>query len=619
MRTYSSSFPQLLKDLLHDTALVVRIVIDKNPPYLIYDIGENACKFFNVKKEEVLNHSLFSIIPEEEWSLLLNPLSAKKMSLQWLVLPKSDENNCLVIIGVDNIQQQFFENVIYNAPQYLVWKDANSRHLGCNKNFATLFGLPSTEDILGKDNFALTSAFGYQQPLLMQTGDTKVLEGESLTSFEQTLETSTGKYTLLTNKVPLKNSKGEVIGILVSGTDINQLKEKERELIQEKNRAEIANQAKSEFIANVSHDLRTPLNGILGIAQLLEDNTSLSPQQADLITDLKTSASSLMSLIEGILDFTSIEADQTFCQQKPLNLKKLIEENLTNIRFQATQKNLQLQIDYPASLPEHIISDERYLRRILLNLLTNALKFTNQGSISVKVQFHQQNHQPWLALQVTDTGSGIPANKLDDIFERFSKVNSSIKESMQQGLGLGLAIAKRLTTNLGGNITVESKLNVGTTFTVTIPAKPAPKTASTPPPVEVEKPHKENTRATEKGPTVLLVEDDPISQKVTRALLETCECEVDVASSGEEAVEKAKQQPFDLIFMDIGLPQINGFEAAASIREHEKTHGHHAMIIALTAHVQPEMEAKASEVGMEGFANKPINRQGLINLLNKVK
>jgi PAS domain S-box-containing protein len=447
--------------------------------------------------------------------------------------------------------------------------------------------------------------------------------------------------------IPIFSEQNKVVAIALVGnkpsdyddTDINQLtlimqgawkhifaKQREQELVQAMEKADAASKAKSEFLANMSHEIRTPMNAILGYLKLLlEDN--LSAEQRDRLQRVEDSCRTLLSIINDILDLSKIEAGKLELQKRPFNLKKLVSNLVNEQQILAQEKSLTIDLHLDPDIPEYVYSDHLRLRQILLNILNNAVKYTEQGKITIDIsklglqEPAGSSEGPYperaeLAFTISDTGIGIPLENQDIIFEKFTRIEPNFKEQLP-GTGLGLSICKQIAEMFEGSLSLQSEAGNGTTVCFKAPFQIAPGLDE-----DLQEPHCQQAESEAKAPLpslrILLVEDNKINQLYTADLIESQGHQLSIANNGEEALEILKYNDFDLVLMDVQMPVMDGLQATRSIRENHGSLPGDIPIVGLSAYAMEEDKQRCLEAGMDEYLTKPIEGEDLFSCIQQV-
>ncbi|MBP7565726.1 MAG: response regulator [Burkholderiaceae bacterium] len=407
--------------------------------------------------------------------------------------------------------------------------------------------------------------------------------------------------------VTRRDDAGRALRMVGANSDISQRRAVHDALMDARAAAEDANRAKSELLANVSHELRTPLNAIIGLTQLLQQS-QVDDEQRNFLHLIDSSAVSLLALLNDVLDFSKIEAGRLLFEQERFDVRRWLQEAVAPHAVGAEKKGLQVKLRVAPDVPRTLVGDPARLRQIVSNLLANAVKFTQQGGITVTAWAapNQDDLGPErlrLTLEVRDSGIGIPPDRQDAIFEAFTQVDASTTRRYG-GTGLGLAICAKLAAMMDGDITVTSELGKGSSFRVHVVLSQTEEAGG---PLTVPMPAEDIPLT---GLRVLLAEDNAVNELLMRRTLGQMGCDVEVAHDGQEALDRWQSAPpFDLILMDVQMPVLSGFDATGRIREHERQHGGHMPIVALTAHAMTGDREKCLAAGMDSYVSKPVGAE----------
>jgi len=441
----------------------------------------------------------------------------------------------------------------------------------------------------------------------------RVMSGENYFVYEAKKGPANKKIPFLITTTPLKIDDKEIVGAIQNYKDISFIKEKEMELMEAKKRAEEASKMKTQFLANISHEIRTPMNGIVGIAELLKD-TPLTHEQQEYVDMLVYSTERLLSIINAVLDISKIESGRLELTEDKFSLYTLLDKLVNYFKLQAQRKGLEFHHSIEPQIPDILFGDSGKLNQILFNLLGNAVKFTECGFIEFNVMLAAKyDNGVVIQFSVKDTGIGIPEEKIDYVFENFTQLDPS-NNRKYGGTGLGLSISKKLVELMGGSIHLNSHKGKGSTFTFSVVLKTAPSEsinvqASYDDSIELEAEHVLPLN-------ILAAEDDIINQKIIKHLLERAGHKATLVSNGKEVLEKIKTEAFDLILMDIHMPELNGCDTSRIIRKQELETGRYTPIIALTASAINEGREICYRSGVNYYLTKPVRSEDLYNAIS---
>ncbi len=551
--------------------------------------------------------------------------------------------------SLEEIQYIFSE-----MPGYVYWKNSKSQYMGCNRNLAEFSKLGDPLDIVGKTDYDFQWGLGKANQFIKEDQEVMSTRKSLVSECEMPDRRPDGKFLFVRmDKIPFCDQHGNVVGVLAISTDITEQKEMEK-LIKQSLEKEVASKSKSEFIANMSHDLRTPITGMLGMVQ---DMLYTADQAKSSISDTDTQRSSmalksmietvqrdsqllmsatdeLLQLCNEILEVTRIEAGASDQHLESFALNDLLNHTIELLQPTAHHKKLQLSYALDPLVPCYLKGSRIYLDRIVLNLIGNGLKFTEKGEVRIGVSLNEgtvdasMGQTIRLKIQVKDTGIGIPEDKFDEIFEHFSRLTSSY-EGVYKGSGLGLYTVKRYIEAMEGTIDVSSEIGSGTCFTIILPfvvsdhANRGKQSIRTPvsvqPATEVNLlKEQRSVSAQDAGASILIVEDNPIAAMAAKLAFKPFDCYIDMAASGAEAVAMAEQNHYDLIFMDVGLPDFSGIEATQKIRALNDSIKSQVPIVALTGHADnSEIQQDAIDSGMQEILIKPAQARALRTVLER--
>ncbi|MCD6354196.1 MAG: PAS domain S-box protein, partial [Prolixibacteraceae bacterium] len=498
--------------------------------------------------------------------------------------------------------------IIDSSEAIIIGKDLNGTIKLWNKGAERIFGYKADE-VIG-ENISIIVPRGLKKEL--KTLNNKIASGQKVENFETTRICRDGR--LVDVKIslsPVHDEEGRIVGISTVGQDITTQKQLEQELTKAKEKAEEANRAKSLFLANISHEIRTPLNSILGFSEIMSRRTTDSTQKSYLQSVL-TSSNILLSLINNVLDFTKAQSNKLIINNSFCDIRYVLHEIESIFRLKASQKLLDFSISCSPSVPKFLCVDELRIRQILLNLTSNAIKFTDKGAVMLKIWTENKIESTVdLILEVKDTGKGIPARFHEKIFKIFEQENSEITHKYG-GTGLGLAITTELTKLMNGHIELKSKEGKGSTFKVVFPFTKYSETTGE----EHKVPAQINSDLVNFEPATMLIVDDTVDNiEVIKGMLEMQPFKILEAHNGKEALKLLEQNNVNFIFMDIKMPGMDGIEAVNKIREREEWS--HIPVVALSASSAGFNKIKLITEGFNDALRKPVKMDEVINVLAK--
>lgn len=597
-------------------------------------VNEMACRVTGFAQEELLNKSYIDLVHPIWQDQLLKfysnalqkgeletqtkfPINCKNGEMKWveqtavIVLQKGQPMgfHCVTKDITESYQlerekkylYQLFQSIMDNSPQAIFIKSTEGRYIHVNKQFCELLMLTELE-IVGKTDDEL---FGKSLTLHYRNKETQVIKTQTPARLRQNFNSKKGIRTFSIELFPLFDHTNEILGVSGIASDITDAVQNQRNLISALKRAESAEKHTQSFLANMSHEIRTPLNSIIGLSyQLLKSD--LRQKEHGFVRTIHAASEHLLVLINDILDTSKIEAGKLGLDQTSFSLRELIGLMVELLRQKADEKNIQIVTEIDPLLFEHHIGDPHRLKQILLNLLTNAVKFTPKGMIRITCKVEEDEaRQQAIALSIIDTGIGIEQEYVDRIFTKFSQEDKSTTRKYG-GTGLGMFITKSLVELMGGTITVSSQKEIGTHVRINLSL---PKNL-----VPVIQLTGKTTTDTSilKNLQVLVVDDNEMNRLVASTVLENHGIIVSEAVNGADAIRKLEKKNFDLVLMDLQMPVMDGLEASLKIR---KELGLTVPIVALTASALNEESHRCLDAGMNDFIVKPFKEEDMVQVL----
>jgi len=513
-------------------------------------------------------------------------------------------------------QLNFLQTLIETIPSPVFYKSIQGKFIGCNTELLNLIGKKRNE-VINKTAFDITS---HDLAVAYELKDQELLKSRGKQIYEGKVKNKYGK---LKDVIFYKSciiEKDEIVGIVGIIVDITERKKLEEQNKEAREKAESATGMKSMFLANMSHEIRTPMNGIFGMIDFMK-GTKLTHEQKEYLDIISISSQNLLDIIDEILDFSKIESGQLEIENIDFDLKTTVEEVVKLMSLKAKQKKLKLTTEIPSDLPEMVMGDPLRLKQVILNLVNNAIKFTQEGFVKVSCEtLKASKEESNIRFTVEDSGIGMNEEQLSRIFKPFSQSEKSTARKFG-GSGLGLIICKNLVGLMGGEITVESAEGKGSKFSFTLPFKNSVNLKSKKSEKEIEKEKDEIVIVkSDKTLNILVAEDDFMNQRFLTILLNKMGHKYEIAEDGLKTLEKFNQGGFDVILMDLDMPEMDGLTATRKIRMIEKEKGitKGIKIIAVTAKVIQGDREKCLKAGMDSYISKPFKSKDLHNMLEEL-
>lgn len=494
--------------------------------------------------------------------------------------------------------------------------DSKQNIVLANEAFSNIVGM-SSDEILGKSIKAFPWDSLGDEPFSNNDApwSRALTEAQAVMNLRVRLSLDDERYvTFMTNCSPVLAREGKAQGVLISFDDVSELEQKEIELQISKEEAEAANRSKSEFLANMSHEIRTPMNAILGFTEVLKRGYGNPAESKKYLNTISSSGNHLLTLINDILDLSKVEAGKIELELVEAEPQQFIHEILTVMRVKAEEKNLALDFHPQGEMPVRLKTDASKLRQILINLVGNAIKFTEQGSVSIISRFIDSDSPPRLQLEVVDTGVGMTEQQANTVFESFVQADSSITRRFG-GTGLGLSISKKFALALGGDITIKTEAGKGSSFLLELPVqiKSDVEMISAEEIVNysLSSDQQQEGRWSFPAKKVLVVDDGEENRNLLKLVLEEVGLNIDTAADGDEAFKQSQAEQYALILMDVQMSQMDGLTSVKLMRQA----GVEIPVIALTADAMVGVEEECLAAGYSDYMTKPINLERLLALL----
>jgi PAS domain S-box-containing protein len=513
-----------------------------------------------------------------------------------------------------------FYMAVENNPGAIMVTDGEGKIKYINPRFTEMTGY-SVEEVLDRTPRILRS--GYHDPPFYEDLWRTILSGRIWSGEFRNRRKDGSLYWESASVAPVKNRDGIITYFVAIKQDVTDQKRNREELLRAKERAEAANEAKSAFLATMNHEIRTPMNGIIGMTELLI-TTDLSGEQREYLEIVRTSAHALLHILNEMLDFSKIQAGKMEIDSVPLEIASLVEGAVDMFTLRAREKGIDLACQIDPFVPASLLGDPNRLRQVLFNLLDNAVKYTERGSVAIRVESRpEQGGSVNLSFSVIDTGIGISEDSKERLFHSFEQIDGFMTRK-QGGTGLGLVIARSLVELMGGSLTFESRLGRGSTFRACLPFRvpvlpvEVPTVSSSPAQPSVPPPDLPSSLK------ILMAEDHPISRRLVATLVEKRGWHLDAASDGKQAVSLyeaslGRDEGYDLVLMDVQMPEMDGMDATRAIRRIEEERGLSRIpIVALTAYALPGDYERCLAVGMDDYLGKPIRVSEFFRVIDRM-